>query len=432
MANEIICIVDTDPTQSPDYTSLAAAIAGESGGSPKCVTGSDLVSNDEQLTIVCRASNGDADTETVMIEGFTTDATRFVKIVVDPDHRHQGAWDDTKYRIIPSTSQYRSIGINNNYTEVHGAQAQNDTYDTSVCVFDFRYDVIGKFVDCLAKNTRYDSDNHQIGFCFRYSTNQKAINCLAFGFKGGTNTLTSGFLFYRLHSDSNASAYNCVAYDCKYGFATDEYDSVAGKSHVYNCIALDSEIVDFYDEVAFGTSDNNISSDTSAPGTAYLHNQNSSDLFVNPSGGDFYPKPGSNAIDFGMDLSAWMDALDIVGTARPQGDNWDVGIFERILVTAITLNKLTATGTAKGLSVIPGSCTVSLDKLSAVGSIKDLSLSFGETTIPLDALSAFVSIKEITVHEIVIEIAIPFYFHSGLKVPAFRSTKVPAFRSLSH
>ena len=49
-ATEITCIVDTDPdAEDAHYHSLAAAIAGEAGASPKCVTSADLVANDEQL-----------------------------------------------------------------------------------------------------------------------------------------------------------------------------------------------------------------------------------------------------------------------------------------------------------------------------------------------------------------------------------------------
>ena len=58
MATEVTCIVDTDGTKSPDYTSLSAAIAGETGESPKVVEDADLVANDEQLTIECRCSAG--------------------------------------------------------------------------------------------------------------------------------------------------------------------------------------------------------------------------------------------------------------------------------------------------------------------------------------------------------------------------------------
>ena len=67
------------------YTSLSAAIVGESGVSPLVVTGDDLVTNDEQLTISCRASRVPAgtytaDTTVADITGFTTSATSYLKV----------------------------------------------------------------------------------------------------------------------------------------------------------------------------------------------------------------------------------------------------------------------------------------------------------------------------------------------------------------
>lgn len=90
-ATEVICIVDTDPdAKDAHYHSLADAIAGETGASPKCVTSANLVTNDEQLTIECRASSGAADTTGVTISGFTTDADNFVKVYVPASAQASG------------------------------------------------------------------------------------------------------------------------------------------------------------------------------------------------------------------------------------------------------------------------------------------------------------------------------------------------------
>nr|MBS3809774.1 hypothetical protein [Desulfobacterales bacterium] len=76
--------------------------------------------------------------------------------------------------------------------------------------------------------------------------------------------------------------------------------------------------------------DYNISSDTTAPGSNSLINQDPYDLFVDPDSGDYSLKSGSNAIDAGTDLSAEMDSVDIAGTSRPQGSAWDIGAFEYV------------------------------------------------------------------------------------------------------
>jgi len=77
-----------------DYTSLAAAVAGES---------KDLVALDRQLTIECYAKQ---DTAAVVFDrtAWTTDATRYILVTVPAGERHAGVYDTTKYRLEVSGS----------------------------------------------------------------------------------------------------------------------------------------------------------------------------------------------------------------------------------------------------------------------------------------------------------------------------------------
>jgi parallel beta-helix repeat protein len=52
------------------------------------------------------------------------------------------------------------------------------------------------------------------------------------------------------------------------------------------------------------------------------------DVFLNPGEDDYSLRPGSVAIDAGTDLSAELDDVDILGTARPQQAKWDIGAYE--------------------------------------------------------------------------------------------------------
>src|SRR5438105_2119999 len=73
-----------------NYTSLAAAITGER---------KNLVALDEQLTIQCYSSAA-PDTAQVQIfdtDGWVTDSTHYIDIVVPPSERHTGKFDPTKY-----------------------------------------------------------------------------------------------------------------------------------------------------------------------------------------------------------------------------------------------------------------------------------------------------------------------------------------------
>ena len=62
-------------------------------------------------------------------------------------------------------------------------------------------------------------------------------------------------------------------------------------------------------------------------------------MLLDPAAGDFRPRPGSPAIDAGVDLKALADAYsaqhgadimkDLTGAARPQGGGWEIGAFEQ-------------------------------------------------------------------------------------------------------
>ena len=75
MATTVTKIVDPDNGTGTDYTSLSAWEAGMQ---------KDLVSADEISVAKCRCTGGTADTTAFSINGWTTDATRYIKIWTDP------------------------------------------------------------------------------------------------------------------------------------------------------------------------------------------------------------------------------------------------------------------------------------------------------------------------------------------------------------
>ncbi|MCH7902870.1 hypothetical protein IIC68_03895, partial [archaeon] len=66
------------------------------------------------------------------------------------------------------------------------------------------------------------------------------------------------------------------------------------------------------DGVVF-TQDNGVSSDP---------------LFTDPGNSDYTLQSGSPAIDAGVNLSAFIGNLDIIGVSRPQVGAWDIGAYE--------------------------------------------------------------------------------------------------------
>lgn len=96
-----------------DYTSLQGAITGE------VATNADLVAGDIQLNIACYAMS---DTTAADVDGFTTDATRYVRIYAPTGERHTGKWDTAKYRL--EVTDAAPLHINDKYVRVDGIQVR--------------------------------------------------------------------------------------------------------------------------------------------------------------------------------------------------------------------------------------------------------------------------------------------------------------------
>lgn len=321
-ATEVICIVDTDSTQNPDYTSLAAAIAGETGASPKCVTSADLVTNDEQLTIECRATSGAADTTAVTISGFTTDADNFVKIYVPSGHRHAGKWDANKYRIAITTESSSIQIMLSGYLVIDGLQIATTEYNS-----DSKYGIANNVAhhvtikNCIIRcgNPTYA----HMGIWFGAgSANQSLLyNCIAYGFTNGRG--------YFLNGDNGTRystyCFNLIAYGCgSRGFG--------GESATYiNCAAINC--TDGFN--AWGSAHDynvsDVSGDDCLGDHGFVTEQSPTEIFVDPENGDFRLVSGSDLIDAGIGpaLDSNVPTTDIVGTSR-SGNTCDIGAFEYV------------------------------------------------------------------------------------------------------
>lgn len=115
MATEVVKIVDPDNGPGTDYTSLSQFVSNEAR---------NLVSADEIAVAKCRCTGGTADTTPVTISGFTTDATRYIKVYTDPfeGYRHAGKYQTgNKYRLTSSSGT--ALTISNSYTILEGIQS---------------------------------------------------------------------------------------------------------------------------------------------------------------------------------------------------------------------------------------------------------------------------------------------------------------------
>jgi len=102
--------------QGGDYTTLSAWEAGEQA---------DLVALDEyRIGEIDGDWSATSETADVAINGSITDSTRYLEIRAIGTARHNGKWDDTKYKIVLETAGYLvgMLIIEDPYTKVSGIQ----------------------------------------------------------------------------------------------------------------------------------------------------------------------------------------------------------------------------------------------------------------------------------------------------------------------
>jgi hypothetical protein len=119
------------------FNSLSAAINGASDSDHLNTT--DLANEDYVLNIPCYYDSG-PDTTSVTVSGYTTSVYNYIKIYTpnntltesNQSQRHNGKWDDFKYKLVTSYSDSARPSINNsvNHIRIEGLQIwRNESLD---------------------------------------------------------------------------------------------------------------------------------------------------------------------------------------------------------------------------------------------------------------------------------------------------------------
>jgi hypothetical protein len=251
-------------------------------------------------TITCTGATDD--TSDVFVNGFTVSPYRLFIEAASTD-RHDMTWDSSKY--ILKTSSSNNLYIREAFVTVDGLQIDGSLSSDFVLQFNdsgtTADSVIFKnaIVKCGSQTAIQDFDNRPIHFIntvFVLSTNYVGgrpahifDNCVAYG-----DEIDRGF--------RNAVCKNCIV----------AYTTSSTNDAFNNC-----------------TGTNNISSDASAPGYSSTGAVNvaPSSIFEDAPNDDFRIISTSPTLNAGATLSY---AFDAIGTARPQGANWDIGAIEFI------------------------------------------------------------------------------------------------------
>lgn len=307
-------VTKTIKSSGGDYTSLSAWEAGQQG---------DLVAADEIRQAECYSLS---DTTQVDIDGWTTDATRYIRIFTHATGRHAGVFDTGKYNL--SVTDANTILLREDFVRFDGLQFHISGATSGRAFF--------QLISRGASSTLHISN-----CIFKGSANTVSIRpyTLTTGSEGTWYIWNS--IFYDFGSNGSSYfvcgggtwyLYNCLGAwhsSADFGFRNDGATAVTMK----NCYSAGSAGGAYFGTITQTTC---ASSDTTATGTGLDSIALSAVNFTNVTAGsqDFHLTSGSALKDVGTDLSG--DATlpfsdDIDGQTRT--GTWDVGPDEFVAAT---------------------------------------------------------------------------------------------------
>ncbi|MCK5591548.1 MAG: hypothetical protein KAI72_06300, partial [Candidatus Pacebacteria bacterium] len=288
------------------------------------------ISNTGDLAISvasCRSSAGTADTTAVIIDGWTTLETNYIKIYTETENRHSGIWSDSVYRLslTAGANDTHLLDIKENHVKVEGLQISLTN--------------AGGYTGCKAVNI--DSQVAPSGI----SLNSNILKGII------SETNSQGMGIYANDADITAKIYNNIIYDFVNGAAANTAGittATGGIYYLYNNTLIDNYLginigagtAAAKNNIVKGSGNTNAYTGTFAAGTDYNATDGTDDIgpgsnnqttqtffFVNESGDDFHlSSADSGAKDSGADLSNDSNISisdDIDGETRLGA--WDIG-----------------------------------------------------------------------------------------------------------
>lgn len=326
-------VVKTIRASGGDYTTLTAWEAANQG---------DLVAADEVRVAECYNDWPSGLDDKLVIDGSTTDATRYLMITVAAGHRHTG---------IPQSGFYlkKNVGFDtlirdsDPYTRLAWLDVENTNSNGQAL---FANAGSGTYSSLIAKTV--GAAQYAVGL---YGNGITVHGTLAYG--SGTG--------FQINTAVAANIYNSVATGCAKGFNTGSALAV-----LKNCTAYNNTIN--YSGTFDAASTNNATSSASddAPGASSVVGITSAD-FVDAAGNDYHLAAGSALIGAGANLYADFQA-DVDGDAWPSSGAWDVGFDYR--VASGSANNLEAAESGADAAAFAGTIRVA-GTLAATEAVQD-------------------------------------------------------------
>lgn len=330
MATTVTKVIDPDMGSGYDYDSLFDWEAAQQG---------DLTGVRDEIAVAkCRCTGGTADTTAIVIDGWTTSATQYIKVWTDPSesYRHNGTYQTgNKYRL-ETSADYCMIYCVEADSKIIGLQIFNN-YNSNSCA------AIGIGGD--------GSDRITISHCVlkRGSFARSSDGITAYG--GVQGFIAYNNIFYDW-TPTDGSPCNGI----RFGTVAWDNDSIIANNTFHNCrtgiLIGSNKYVRIINNIFQSCAVAPMSSETCQAGSGY-NATNAASLgytvdggatgdrvsqtfsFANEASDNFHLAPNdTSALGFGLNLyndAAFPFQTDIDGQDRGgSGASWDIGADEYV------------------------------------------------------------------------------------------------------
>lgn len=318
----------------------------------------DIYTNNYQLNIPCYYDTG-SDTTAVMIYGWTTSATNYIKIYtpynnsteVNQSQRHSGKWNSAKYNLVVSGSDVITIG--SNYVRLDGLELNLSTASQSNSQIVSLWASAGAdYLSNLILKGSSGTTYYERGIGADTGANVYVWNSIVYGIADVSNSASIS----KYSGNSTLYAYNntVVVTGSQYTYGISQTSGTTICKN--NLVDISSTGLAYYGTVD-SSSTNNLSKDATSPNSGSTdcggHScRNQTVQFISSANKDFHLSPNDTAaLGAGANLSADTNLAfntDIDGDPRPaEAGKWDIGADEVVNIAGKMKGTVKTEGTVK-------------------------------------------------------------------------------------
>jgi hypothetical protein len=324
MANSTVTVRVSGGT--PIYTSLNAALSGQSIDHPNLTTDCNGTGSAGILTISCSDGTAADTTQAATGTGFTTSTNYYINIVGDAN---SGVWDTSKYQLEVNGTAFlaREDGCIINSLQISITNA-NFAYGVDLSIPGIHGGT--KVTNCIIRKNGTGLRCAGI-LLFVYNGDSEIYNNIIYDFDDN-DTNTNGQ--YGIDAGGSTAVwgkiYNNTLYNCRVGIATAaDSANVVVENNLVMGIPASSSGFTWPGTTTNIVSNNNGSADATADdaGGTNHHVSISTTEFLNAGSKDFRLASTATSIDNGKSESG-VFTTDITGVDR--SGTWDIGAFEYV------------------------------------------------------------------------------------------------------